>query len=481
MTQKTKKKFSSAKIFLGISIIILSLIWLGLRNTKSELSGVQITSNKEASVEINGSYVGKTPYYSENINPGSAEVRITEKTSGQTWKEKIKLVEGSLTTVHRDFGDLEYKSSGYMLNLVEDSTGSASVNITSIPQHTSVLVDDKPFGFTPFNSNLEMGEHVFKFSSPGFEDKEIHADIPQGYKLDIAFSLASVGQPTMDKETVVTIGKNEVVITPTYIEINPMLEMFDEKPLRLDQNNFPLIFNVDKEFTRINVKDFSGGGTPDTKLIYISGQIPNHGTYADNYYVIIDPEINKYVEDGYNYLFGNVHINNSCTNCALPGLLFKEYSKKDQTFILSNNKHRKEFIELLKLYEQYERKEICRIDKKDYLLVEALKTAKNTDRCADLGMGGMYPDASNDSFIILGEYKQIKENIKSIIRGENIPMFSRGYHGEGLSPLVRWMVNENDEIYFMSIDSKENYFDQESIDGALSWTIIGNRIKNNEY
>lgn len=478
MPQNTKKRFSPLKAIFGLLIILLCFSWLNIRSGKGERSGIQITSNKDAGVEIDGVSVGKTPYYIENRDPGSVDVRITENKTGQTWKEKIKLIKGSITTVHRDFGDTEYRSSGYILNLEADTTGGTTLNIISTPKNCSIMIDGSPRGFTPLTSNITPGPHVFKFALPGFEDKEIHAEVPQGYKLEMIFSMASVDQPVAEKETVLTIGNNEVVITPNYITLNPELEMFDEKPLRIDQASFPLIFNVDKEFTRINAREFSGGGVPETKLIYISGQVPNHGTYADNYYVIIDPEINKVVEDGYNYLFGNVHLNNSCTSCALPGLFFSEYSKKDHSFVLTNNKHQKEFIGLLKQYEQFEQKATCQLNKKDYPLSEALKVSKATDRCADQNAGGSNLDAVNDSFITLGEYKQIVNNIKAIIRGENVMMFPRGYHGEGLSPLIRWITNDRGQTFTLPIDSKDNFFDQESIDSALGLSSIVSKLQN---
>lgn len=476
MSQKSKKIFRPFKALFGILTILLCFSWLNIRVGKLDRAGVQITSNRDSEVEINGSFVGKTPYYDDSLQPGTTHIKIRETTSGQNWEAKIDLKKGTVSVINQDFEDDNYKSNGYILSFNKSVEGSSSAVINSEPPYVSVFADGTPYGFTPSTIDLSPGPHTFRFTSTGYKEKEIKAELVSGYQLKINFSLAPVDSGNSTKESVVTIGENEVVVTPTYIEINPNLEMFDEKPLLLDQTNFPYLFTFNEEPTRINVKEFPGGDTPETKLIYISGQIPNHGTLVDNYYVIIDPEIGKVVEDGYNYLFGNVRLNNACTSCALPGLLFKEYSKKDRTFILANNKHKKEFAELLGQYEKFEKDATCRINKKDYSLSEALKVGKATDRCANQNAGANDPDAIDNYFIMLGEYKQIVNNLRAIIRGENVMMFPRGYHGEGLSPLIRWMVNSNGQTFNLPVDGKQNYFDQESIDEALGLMSIGTKI-----
>lgn len=277
------------------------------------------------------------------------------------------------------------------------------------------------------------------------------------------------------KETFFTIGEDEVYVGQKYIDINPGYDYDNPKWIHIDQDDYPLIFEFNNDSTRINVKEISGGDKLETNLIFISGQVPNHGDFADNYYVIIDPKIGKIVEDGYNYLFGNVHLNNSCTSCALPGLFFTEYSKDKHEFILANNKHTKEFVELLRWYHQFEENETCRINDVDYSIKEALKIANYSDRCIDQNL-----DTIDSNFITIGEYKQIIENIKSIISGENVMMFPRGYHGEGLSPLIRWLINDRGEVYTMPIDSKENDFDQDSIDFDLGVQSMIGKIGNLE-
>lgn len=238
-----------------------------------------------------------------------------------------------------------------------------------------------------------------------------------------------------DKSTLITFGDNQVIINPTSVDINMTMfggEQLNPNGVHIDSDNYPLLFRPDGP---LHVKEISGGDSANTKLIYISRQIFSRGSMGDNHYIIIDPQIGKVVDSGYNSTFGNIHFENSCTSCALPVLLFREYNRQQQKFILKNSQHQKEFRDLLKQYEARGNKEICRINGKDYSINEAIKVAKDNEKCADQGMGAMYPNAYDNSFITVGEYKQIIGNIKKIIGGNNIEMVNYGHFGEGLSPL----------------------------------------------
>ena len=228
-----------------------------------------------------------------------------------------------------------------------------------------------------------------------------------------------------DKEVVFTIGERQVILTSSSIDISREFET-DGLSIHVDAANYPKLFKPDNEFARLNVKEISGGGVENAKLIYIARQIPSHGTMLDSYFIVIDPEIGKVVDEGYKSHFGSgVWFNNSCTNCSLPILEFREYDRRQQKYVLVNNKHIKEFIELQKQYRQIGDKEICRINNKDMTINEALRVANDDDKCADLGMGQSNAEPS-DLFITIGEYKQILSNLEQIIEGKNIRMFTGG-------------------------------------------------------
>lgn len=197
MSQKTKKIFSPFKALLGFLIILLCFSWLSIRNTKTELSGIQITTNNDANVEINGVSIARAPYYDENLNPGSLEVGVTEIKSGQTWKDQVNLVAGTLTTVHRDFAGNESSSSGYILSFEKlEASSGARIKFVSVPENATVSLDGKPQGFTPLEMKVDEAPHIYTFTHTGYEDKIIHAVAKNGYLLNMTFTMGSTNKVT---------------------------------------------------------------------------------------------------------------------------------------------------------------------------------------------------------------------------------------------------------------------------------------------
>lgn len=192
MSQKTTKIFSPYKALLGLLIIILCFSWLSLRKGGSGRSGIQITSNKEAEVEINGTGVGNTPYYDESQQPGATEVKVTEKVSGQAWKDQVNLVSGTLVTVHQDFAEDEASSSGYILSFEKlEASSGARIRFESDPENTTVSLDGKPQGFAPLVMEVDEDPHTYTFTHTSYEDKEIQAQAKNGYLLNMKFTMGS--------------------------------------------------------------------------------------------------------------------------------------------------------------------------------------------------------------------------------------------------------------------------------------------------
>lgn len=230
--------------------------------------------------------------------------------------------------------------------------------------------------------------------------------------------------PSSNNETLITIGKNEIVVSPTSVTINEWFESHNPLSLIIDKKNYPNLFSPANEFARIHVEEMKAGKNLDISLIRISRQIPDHGSLADSYYVVFDPVIGKVVDTGWNHFFGTVYLYDSCTSCALPLLEFTTYDQKQEKFVLTNNEHKKEFQALLQEYTDLQKKQTCRIQGIDMTLADAVKKAKDDDKCADrlLGINNNKP---SDGFITIGQYRSILENIQKVINGENIKVFER--------------------------------------------------------
>ena len=180
---------------IGIAVVLFSSLLLGgcELNPFSKKAGVQITSHPDANVVVNGKSVGKTPYYVENAKAGLTTIQMTAIDSGQTWETQVSLLGGTLTTVHREFGDTPDKSHSYTLSF-EKLSGSKNtvVNIVSVPATSTISIDGKPQGFTPLSIDTNPGPHVFTFTSTGYQDKVVNAAAQEGYKLNINLTLATM-------------------------------------------------------------------------------------------------------------------------------------------------------------------------------------------------------------------------------------------------------------------------------------------------
>jgi hypothetical protein len=185
-------------------------------NPFAKKAGIQVTSSPEANVLINGESVGKTPVYIDNKKPGNYTVQMTAADSGQTWEGKVDLLGGTLTTIHREFGETPDKSHSYSLSFEKLSNNkSAAVNIVSLPANATISIDGKPQGFTPLSLDIDSGAHVFTFTAPGFQDKIVNASVQPGYRLVLNFTMAAMDITPTPTPTIATSSAALTTPTPT--------------------------------------------------------------------------------------------------------------------------------------------------------------------------------------------------------------------------------------------------------------------------
>lgn len=179
-----------------LSLLLFSSILLSACTVPfiGKKAGIQITSNPQGMVTINSESSGQTPVYQENLKAGSYSVQISPlDTTLQPWEGKITLTSGTLTVVDRQLAVTPDQAHGHTLYFEKiDPKDSLEVNITSLPNTVSVLIDGNPAGFTPFSSkSIASGAHTFTFTAPGFQDKVVKAAMEPGFRLNINVQLAT--------------------------------------------------------------------------------------------------------------------------------------------------------------------------------------------------------------------------------------------------------------------------------------------------
>ena len=175
---------------LFFSSLLLSACTLPFGNR----AGVQVTANPQGNVFLNDQPLGQTRVYQEDNKPGEYTLKIVPSdTTLQSWEGRVNLTSGTLTVVDRQLATSPEKAQGYILSFEKLSDkNAAEVNIVSLPNTVSILVDGNPSGFTPLStSSIAAGGHTFTFTAPGFAEKVVKATVQGGYRLNVNVSLAS--------------------------------------------------------------------------------------------------------------------------------------------------------------------------------------------------------------------------------------------------------------------------------------------------
>lgn len=177
-------------------IIILSVFFLGgctLPFLASGKSALQVNAVPNASVYLNGSHVGQTPFFDDKLKPGDYVVRLlVEDDPTKDWQTRVTLSPKIVSVVNRIFGPSESESANYFLQLEPlASKDKLELSILTVPDNVIVKVDDQPQGFSPVAiKDMAEGDHTIALSAPGYQEMSLVAQTKMGYKLIVSAQLA---------------------------------------------------------------------------------------------------------------------------------------------------------------------------------------------------------------------------------------------------------------------------------------------------
>lgn len=211
-----------------IIVVVLALVLVGLI-IKSKFFGrqgpgaLQISTTPTATVFLDGTQAGITPYFDDKIKAGEHTVKLVpESTEGNltSWEGKVNLLPGILTSIKRTFAVNEAESSSEMITLEKAGRkDQSSLAVISIPDQAVVKLNGEPKGFTPLSlENLTPADYQITISSSGYEEKTVSAHTIGGYKLIVNVKLAQtidgIEEATPSGETEEE-EEEEVETTPT--------------------------------------------------------------------------------------------------------------------------------------------------------------------------------------------------------------------------------------------------------------------------
>jgi len=158
-------------------------------------AGLQVSSNPPATIFLDEKEMGMTPNEWQNLKPGEVTLKLVPQATATTyfpWETKIKLINGMVAVVNREFGETESASAGEVMTMekIADKK-SASLAVISIPDSAVVTLNNETKGFTPVSlDGLTEGNFEVRVSANGYQERMVRVKLVDGYKLMVNVKLA---------------------------------------------------------------------------------------------------------------------------------------------------------------------------------------------------------------------------------------------------------------------------------------------------
>lgn len=180
-----------------IFILIPSLIFGGIvffsfqlfTKSQTERGALQVTTNPNSSVYLDGKLIGKTPLCkckpAEMLKSGEYSLRLVPvDTKLNEFQEKITITKSVLTVVDRRFGEsASSEGSVISLNPLKDAVAT-ELFVLSFPDQAEVFLDNNLIGITPLQvKNITASDHALRVRKAGYTEKAVRIKTAKGYKL----------------------------------------------------------------------------------------------------------------------------------------------------------------------------------------------------------------------------------------------------------------------------------------------------------
>lgn len=204
------------------SLTILGLTGLFLAGSFSpKPGGIIIETVPEASVFINGSLVGETPYKG-SFKAGTILLRLVPKGSSENlipFETSLTLAPGIETVVGRNFRVSESDSSGYVISFEKTGAQTAGLVAISQPDNAQILIDGVSRGFSPYKvSAIAPAKHTITIKSPEYSDFSMTVQTIVGYRLTFYAKLGKENNQDSfpgDKSRGTVVKMVNILNTPT--------------------------------------------------------------------------------------------------------------------------------------------------------------------------------------------------------------------------------------------------------------------------
>ncbi len=191
-----------SKLSLLLILVVLFVVFVTVRffifDKQNEYGKLKIISSPTASVFLNSTLIGKTPY-EDKYKVGEYLLKLipeTTATDTASWNGKINIYKNSLTYVNRELGSSDIASSGEIFTTTKmtktpQTAGSGEIYVETEPQGAIITLDNDEKGVAPaIMENVLRGDHELSVFMPGFFRRTQKVNVDSGYRVNAAFKLS---------------------------------------------------------------------------------------------------------------------------------------------------------------------------------------------------------------------------------------------------------------------------------------------------
>lgn len=165
---------------------------------KKEQAGIQVqmTDGGTAQVYLDTLHLGQTPIQTQDLKPGTYQLRIEPEKAGKTaYEGQIHLYPGSLTSVLWSFSGQEIVGTGDVLELEPlPSKERAELSVTTVPEGASVSLNSTTYGLSPvILDEVQPGQYSLTIHAVGHIKKTMSVQIQSGFRLHMYSRLEKEG------------------------------------------------------------------------------------------------------------------------------------------------------------------------------------------------------------------------------------------------------------------------------------------------
>jgi len=231
-------KNMKGKLSLLLILVLLFISFVAVRffifDKQNEYGRMKIISSPTASIFLNSTFIGKTPF-EDKYKLGEYLLKLipeTTATDTASWNGKIDIYKNSLTYVNRELGSSDIATAGEIFTTTKmtkppQNAQSGEIYVETEPQGAIVTLDSDEKGVAPaLMENVSGGDHELSVFMPGFFRRTQKVNIDPGYRVNAAFKLAidqssSFVKASDDKTKTASSSGSVTSITYVKIRDNP--------------------------------------------------------------------------------------------------------------------------------------------------------------------------------------------------------------------------------------------------------------------